>query len=152
MSQRNWNWQLWAGFLLCLLAFPSYLFFFAKFPVTRDFPWANFLMIAAGLVLLASGLVRAFRQPAQYRGRIAGPILGVFGLALGGLFAFFVFHASKQLPPSAGAPRVGQKAPEFTLPDTSHQPVSLASLLAQALPGTQTPPKGVLLIFYRGYW
>jgi len=36
--------------------------------------------------------------------------------------------------------------------DTANREVSLASLLAEPLPNSQTPPKAVLLIFYRGYW
>src|SRR5262249_32629877 len=46
---RPLNWRLWIGFLLCLLAIPSYLAFFARFPVTRDVPWATLLIFAAGL-------------------------------------------------------------------------------------------------------
>ena len=51
---------------------------------------------------------------------------------------------------SVGAPQVGQKAPDFTLSDTSNKPMSLAGLLTQPINGKS--PKGVLLIFYRGYW
>jgi len=54
------------------------------------------------------------------------------------------------LPESKGAPKVGQKAPEFTLVDTSRKPVSLAELLSTPINGNA--PKGVLLVFYRGYW
>jgi peroxiredoxin len=63
--------------------------------------------------------------------------------------AFFTFGTlvvTRMLPASHGAPAVGQKAPEFTLPDTNHQSVALSQLLAA--PGS----KGVVLIFYRGYW
>ena len=135
-----------------MLAIPSYVLVFVKFPVTRDVPWVNFLIFAAGLLLLVSGVRRAFRQPEQYGGKIAGPILGALGLALAGFFCFLVFYGTKQIPAAAGAPRVGQKAPDFTLVDTSHQQVSLAGLLSEPLPNSQTPPKGVLLVFYRGYW
>lgn len=53
------------------------------------------------------------------------------------------------LPPSPRAPAVGARAPEFTLPDTNGQPVTLSKLLAP-----EGSPKGswVLLVFYRGYW
>jgi peroxiredoxin len=59
---------------------------------------------------------------------------------------------SKQLPPPSTALQVGQKAPEFVLADANDNPVALSSLLSAPMPGLQTPPKGVLLVFYRGYW
>ncbi len=151
MNKRLWNWHLWAGFLLCLVAFASFPFF-ARFPITRDVPWANFLLFAVGGVLSFIGLKRAFGRPQQYRGKIAGPILGTLSLLAVGFFCFIVFYMTKQLPVSSGAPRVGQKAPEFVLPDTTNQPVSLTSLLSAPLAGAHVPPKGVVLVFYRGYW
>src|SRR5258705_1694413 len=33
----------------------SFVPVFAQFPITRDFPWANLLLFAIGLVLLAMG-------------------------------------------------------------------------------------------------
>jgi hypothetical protein len=150
--KRRWNWYLWAGFLLCVAAFVSYPFVFAKFPVTRDIPWANLMLFAVGGVLLVIGLQRAFGQAQQYRGKIFGPILGALSLLALGFFCYIVFSMTKQLPPPSAALRVGQKAPEFVLPDTNNNPVALSSLLTTPLPGLQTPPKGVLLVFYRGYW
>ena len=151
MNRRLWNWRLWAGFLLCLVGVASFPFF-ARFPVTRDVPWANFLFFAVGGVLLFLGMKRAFGQPQHYRGKIAGPILGTLSLLALGFFCYIVFYMTRQLPAAAGAPHVGQKAPEFVLPDTTSQPVSLASLLSTPLVGSQVPPKGVVLVFYRGYW
>jgi peroxiredoxin len=54
------------------------------------------------------------------------------------------------MPAARGAPRVGQKAPEFALSDTNGKTVTLAELLSTPIKGK--PAKGVLLIFYRGYW
>ncbi len=150
--KRRWNWYLWAGFLVSLVAFVSYLFVFANYPVTRDVPWASFLLFAVGGVLLVIGLQRALGQPRQYRGKIFGPILGVLSLATLGFFCYIIFVMTKQLPPPSTALVVGQKAPEFVLLDTNNNPVALSSLLTSPLPGSQTPPKGVLLVFYRGYW
>lgn len=152
MEQRRRNWQLWAGFLLCILGFLSYPFVFVRYPITRDVPWSNFAILAAGLALVISGLWRAFGRPQEYKGKIAGPILGLFSLAAAGFFCFLIFYATKQLPKSADAPRVGQKAPEFVLTDSDKKEVSLASLLATPLPNSSGPTKGVFLIFYRGYW
>ncbi|HWZ97554.1 MAG TPA: hypothetical protein VN025_07330 [Candidatus Dormibacteraeota bacterium] len=152
MEQRRRNWHVWIGFLLCVIGVVSYFLLFLRFPITRDVPWANYLIMAAGLGFLISGLRRAYGQSQQFKGKIAGPILGVFSLAMIGFFCFLIFFASKQLPKSAGAPKVGQKAPEFTLVDANNKQVSLASLLATPLPNSSVPPKGVFLIFYRGYW
>ena len=155
VNARHINWPMWAGFLLSLAALGSYPLFFAQFPVTRDFPWANLLMFAAAAVLLAAGLRRAFSPQARYRGKITGPILTVASTAAMGFFVFLVFFASRRLPDSHGAPRVGQKAPDFTLPDINGKPVSLTELLAQAQASASDKseqPRSVLLIFYRGYW
>ena len=155
MKTRQMNWPIWAGFLISLAALGSYPLFFAQFPVTRDVPWVNFLMFGAAAVMLTAGLRRAFSSQALYRGKIAGPILTVASVAVMGFFVFLVFFESRGLPASHGAPQVGQKAPDFTLPDINGNPVSLAGLLAEAQATADNngqPPRGVLLIFYRGYW
>jgi len=142
---RNWNWHLWVGFVCALAGFFSYTFF-VLFPITRDFPWVNLLLFAAGGILLIFGLVRAFGRPKLYRGKVFGSIFTIFALAMFGLFSYGLFYVARQMPPSTGAPRVGEKAPEFSLPDQDGKQVALTDLLAS--PGTQA----VLLIFYRGYW
>lgn len=152
MNTRRWNWHLWAGFLFCLVGFGSYPFVFAKYPVTRDVPWVNFLLMAIGLLLLFSGLKRAFGDSQHFRGKIFGPILGLLSVLLVGFFCYISFYMTRQMPSSAGAPRVGQQAPEFELADINNQTVSLAQLLSSPLPGTGAAPKGVVLVFYRGYW
>lgn len=147
------NWTLWAGFLLTLIAFLSYFFVFVWFETTRDFPWANLILFAGAAALLVLGLRRAFRadRPRPMRSKIAGVTLTTLSVAIFGLFVFAVFIFARQLPASQGAPKVGQKAPDFTLSDTTGKPVSLASLLASRDAKGQVP-KGVLLVFYRGYW
>lgn len=61
-------------------------------------------------------------------------------------------QAPGQLPPAPqNVPKVGEKAPDFTLPDASQKPVRLSALLSDsATPGQKG--SWVLLIFYRGYW
>jgi hypothetical protein len=141
--KKNWNWSLWLGFLFVLAGFLSYAFF-AQFPVTRDLPWANFLLFAVGGILLVVGLFRAFGKPRVYRGRILGPILAILGICMFGFFFYVFFYVLRQVPPSTGAPRVGQKAPEFTLLDQDGKEVSLRDLTTRS--------KAVALIFYRGFW
>lgn len=59
-----------------------------------------------------------------------------------------------QLPPSDNAPKVGETAPGFTLPDSEGVPVSLAQLLAERAEqeAAQGQAQYLLLVFYRGYW
>jgi hypothetical protein len=149
MTRRR-NFLPLAGFLVCGIAFLSYPLFFARFPVTRDVPWASWLLFVLGFALLGAGILRAFRQREIYRGRILGPTLGVLSIAVLGLFLFMTMVYARQLPASAGAPGIGEKAPDFTLQDTQGRPVQLSSLLAA--PGGGSPGGWVLLIFYRGYW
>jgi peroxiredoxin len=70
------------------------------------------------------------------------------------LFAWGVIWQSKKIPASKGAPQVGQKAPDFTLPDTQGNVVTLSSLsgISTAAGVTGRASQWVLLIFYRGYW
>jgi hypothetical protein len=149
-TKRHPNAPLWLGFLIVLFAFLSYIPIFAKYPITRDMPWANFLIFALGLIFLSLGLRRAFSQPTLYRGKIAGPILTTISVAAVVFFCLTIFSLGKHLPPSAQAPKVGQKAPDFALADTTGKTVPLASLLSTS--ATSQPTKGVVLIFYRGYW
>jgi hypothetical protein len=149
-ATRGWNWLLWAGFVLSVIAFLSYFSFFVEFSSTRNFPWANLLLFAIATGLLAVGIRRAFRRPQAYRGKIFGPILaGLSGLILG-FFVFAIFVFARHMPASAAAPHIGAKAPDFTLTDSDNKPVSLANLLTQPVGGAA--PKGVMLVFYRGYW
>ena len=155
MEKLRWNWPIWLGFLLSLLAVVSYPLFFLRFPITRDVPWANFLLFAISAVFLLVGLKRVFGGTPVSRGKILSPVLTFVSFAVFGLFCFGVFIGSRHLPKSLGAPKVGQKAPEFALRDTHDNLVSLASLLSSPLdpanPSRGTP-KQVLLVFYRGYW
>ncbi len=140
--KRKWNWPLWAGFVFVVVALFSYPFF-VQFPVTRDFPWANLLLFTIGGILLLTGLVRAFGKAKLYRGKIFGSIFAVLSLLGFSLFAYGAFYLVRQLPASTSAPRVGEKAPEFTLPDQDGKSVALADLIS---------PRGAILIFYRGHW
>jgi len=141
--KRRWNWPIWAGFVVVVAGLFSYGFF-ARFPITRDFPLANLLLFGIGIALLLLGLFRAFGRPQIYRGKILGSIFAAIGVLVVALFSYEIFCVLRQVPASAGAPRIGQKAPDFLLLDQSGKPVGLGDLLSNS--------KGVALIFYRGFW
>ena len=151
---KRWNWTIWAGFLLSVLAFLSYPFFFVRYAATRNFPWANLLLFVVAGVLTVIGIRRAFAagRPHPKRSKAAGVTLGVLSALVLSFFVFSIFIMARWLPASAGAPRVGQKAPDFTLTDTTGKPVSLGDLLTAPDAVDGKIPRGVLLIFYRGYW
>jgi hypothetical protein len=144
VTKRAWNGSVWAGFAVALIAALSYVPFFARFPITRDFPWANLVLFAIAGFLLVRGLHRAFAQSAIYRGKIAGPILATLSLGLCALFCYGTLYSARDLPPARTALPVGQRAPEFALAGVDGNTVTLSSL--------REGRRGVLLIFYRGYW
>lgn len=147
---KRLNWQIWAGFVLSLLAGLSYPFVFVRWAITRDFPWANLILFAMAMVLLFLGLRRAFKPDKGIFSKLFSSLAAALGLLLLAGLLFVVFVAGRWLPASAAAPQVGQKAPDFTLTDSNNKPVTLAQLLTE--PVNNKPPKAVLLIFYRGYW
>jgi lysylphosphatidylglycerol synthetase-like protein (DUF2156 family) len=160
--KRNWNSTLWVGFSLVLVGIFSYPLFFARFPITRDFPWANLALIALAVLLLGVGMRRAFRQPDSYRGKISGSILSVLTVLLVGFFLVEIFHETKEISASHGAPKVGEIAPDFTLSDSQGNPVTLSAMLnssfvpngssSAAAASSSAKTAGTVLIFYRGYW
>jgi len=166
---RQRNWAPWLALLLALVVMFSSAAFFIGVPGQRAIPWLGVALAIAALVCAAVGIMRAFRQPQIYRGKVASSILGAVTLIICALFALGSFQA-RNLPSGAGAPQVGQKVPDFTLADINGNKVSLSQLLGkadapasanannttgQATPvsmSTAAPPKALLLIFYRGYW
>jgi hypothetical protein len=155
MRRLRWNWPAWAGLLLSILAFVSYFVVFARFPLTRNVPWANFLLFGAAVLLLVAGLKRAFTGTGSFAGKFVSSVLALLSISVLSAFCFVVFRGTWRLPASHGAPTVGQKAPDFTLRDTRDNPVSLSAILSTPLePGISAAgaPRGVLLIFYRGDW
>jgi hypothetical protein len=150
MKIKSINWPIWTGLLMTLVAFVSYFFVFVWFPVTRDFPWANLLLFAFAAVLLLLGIRRAFAGTRPRKSKVAGVIVATLSLIIFGLFIFATLVMPRWMPAAGGAPKVSQKAPDFSLTDTNGKTVTLAELLSTPIKGK--PAKGVLLIFYRGYW
>ena len=165
------NGAVWAGFALGFAAaLTNAVFLVPKIPGQRAMPWVSLWLGAAALIFLAVGLRRAFGEPLVYRGKALSVILAVIALLPAGASVWLFFHA-RAVPASAGAPHVGQTAPDFTLTDTAGKAVSLAQLLGPATGGataadpiingvtngitngaTNGAAKAVLLVFYRGYW
>ena len=142
--KRRFNFAIWIGFLVVVAAIVSYIPIFTVFAVTRDVPWANYILFLVGGALLAIGLQRAFRDSEHYRGKVSGSILGALSLVIAGLFVAFILYGGRQIPASENSLRRGQPAPAFILADTAGKVVSSSELLKNH--------RALLLIFYRGYW
>ena len=171
---RQRNWAPWIGLLFAVAAVLSNAAFFFGPPAPKLIAWLGVVLVIAAVVCAVIGILRAFSQPQVYRGKVSSSILGVVSLLICGLVAV-ASVTSRALPVATNAPQVGQKVPDFTLADTNGNKVSLDQLLGKAdasmshpqqhsqpapggLPITAidmsaaTPPKAVLLVFYRGYW
>jgi hypothetical protein len=152
MRAKLWNWRLWAGFGLCVGALVGYGLLAME---TRAVFWPALLLFVMAAAFLVSGLKRKSREPELYRGKVAGPVLTTLSVLIFGLFGFTVYEVSKALPEGKNSPQIGQRAPEFSLADTSGQNFTLAQLLSTPISnsgGAAHAAKGVLVVFYRGYW
>jgi hypothetical protein len=104
--------------------------------IVRNHPEGYVIAAALGTALAALAVVRA-------RGR-RWPVwlaLGLASLLLVGS-AWFNFVLAR-IPETPTTLRVGEQAPDFTLPDAGGRPVTLADYRGK---------KPVVLVFYRGYW
>ena len=151
VKMRRFPRSLWLGLFLVLAAPVLFMLVFISIPATRDVPWVTLLMFGLGIGLLAAAVMKAYRDGATYRGKVGAPIILAFAITLTGFFAYGTLVGTRHLPASSGAPRAGQRAPDFSLPDQDGRRVSLAELLAPA-PGSAGRPGGVVLIFFRGHW
>ena len=76
--------------------------------------------------------------------RFFGSIFAAIAVLVFAFFSYEIFYVLRQVPASAGAPRVGQKAPIFYC----WIKMENRSALAICFPDS----KAVALIFYRGFW
>jgi AhpC/TSA family protein len=90
--------------------------------------------LATALAALAVARAGGRRWPAWLALTLSG------GLLVAG--AWFNFVAAR-VPDTPTPLRLGERPPEFTLPDATGRPVSLEDYRGQ---------KPVVLVFYRGYW
>jgi hypothetical protein len=148
-NEKRSNRALGWGLLLAVLGFLSNGLYFLGFPAA-PVSWISLFLPLIGFCLVVAGLWRAFARSTIYRGKVWGTIATILsGLILAASVTFFV--GARRLPsPSAATPQVGQRVPDFTLPDSEGHPVALSQLLLASAGGA--PPKAVLLVFYRGYW
>ena len=119
--------------LVSLAAIAGYIVFL-RVPAVRNHPGLYLVAFAIATAIAGAATWRAARWP-----NFVALGLSVALLILGGVFNFVL----ARIPAAPAVLRVGEPAPDFTLPDAAGAPVSLASFR------DRTP---VVLVFYRGYW
>ena len=105
-----------------------------RVPAIRNHPALYLAGFALGAAIAAAAVWRSARWP-----NLAALAFSVALLVLGAYFNF-VFA---RLPAASAVLKVGEAAPDFTLPDATGAAVTLASFRDQ---------RPVVLVFYRGYW
>jgi AhpC/TSA family protein len=104
--------------------------------IVRNHPEGYVIAFALATALAALAVVRA-----RARRWPAWLALGLSSLLLvGGAWFNFVLA---RIPDTPTTLRVGERPPDFTLPDAAGRPVALADYRGK---------KPVVLVFYRGYW
>jgi hypothetical protein len=126
-------WPALLSVLLSLGAIAGY-YAFLRVPAVRNHPALYLAAFAIAAVIAGAATWDAARWP-----NFVALGLSVVLLILGGYFNFVL----ARVPPTPTVLRVGEPAPDFTLPDVTGAPVSLASFRER------TP---VVLVFYRGDW
>jgi hypothetical protein len=147
-APRHGSSALWWGLLITVLGLASNFLYGLPIP-QAIIPWINLVVPLIGLIVLLVGLVRIWPDARLWK-RSLGVILGLLSAAVFAISVWLFIHV-RDVPRSAGAPQVGQKVPDFTLPDSSGQPVSLSQLLSSPITNSARP-KALLLVFYRGHW
>jgi hypothetical protein len=107
-----------------------------RVPIVRNHPEGYVVAFALATALAALAVVRAGRR------RWPAWLALAFSSLLLVAGAWFDFVAAR-VPGTPTAFRVGERPPEFTLPDAMGRPVALADYRGR---------KPVVLVFYRGYW
>ena len=132
------NHLAWIAPLIAIPGFLSYYMYFSMWPVFRDFPWLN-LLILIGATTLS---VIALRRAKSGLGR-AGSIGGLF--ISGGLLTMltlYCFVLSYNLPDPNRVADDGTRLPAITLASWDGAPIDIAEAAGDKL----------ILVFYRGYW
>lgn len=144
VSQRpSVNYCAWLGPIVTFVGAVSYFLYFVRFANLRDFPWVNLPLVICGAVLSIIGFGRTFRVSGYGRAsRVFAGTAGLLSVALAGLFVWYIYGFSYQMPSADGVVNVSEPAPDFSLPDQNRQVVGLGDFRGRKL----------VITFYRGYW
>jgi hypothetical protein len=101
---------------------------------TKDFPWANLvLLIRPGRVAAVHEIRRAFAPDRRRLSKIVASVMAAFECFDNCHVSLCGVVASRWLPPSTGAPQVARRRPTFAHDLMTDKTVSLTDLLSQPI-------------------
>lgn len=130
----------WLGPVVAFVGLLSYFTFFNQWPIFRDTPWLNLLILAGAIALSVAGL-RASWSKGPVR-RIGGGLSVFVSAGLTGLLLFYCYGLSYGLPDAKLAAHDGDPLPQAILLADDGTKVDLQAVAADRL----------ILVFYRGFW
>jgi hypothetical protein len=134
------NHALWLTPILAIGGFLSYYAFFARYPMFRDHPWANLLILAAAIALSIFGLRQAWPRGGWRRlASVCGVLLST---GLTGMLLFYSYSLSYGLPSAELGAKLGERVPAVSLASTDGGTLDLGEAASSRL----------VLVFYRGFW
>ncbi len=129
------------GLALVLVGILSYFLFFYRFPSTRDLPWLNLLIIGLGVAFAWKGFRAGRPQAPAWRPGLRS-LLFFVSLSLSGLFVYYIFYLSYQIPPPSAVTTSLKTPAGFVLRNHQNRPVALSDFRGRPL----------IISFYRGHW
>ena len=137
-TQRNH--ATWIALLLAIVGLLSYFTFVYQWPITRDVPWVNYLILLLAVALAVLGVRRAWPH-GGFR-RTLSLVGAVFTFALAALLPLYALVISAQMPDTELGLGIGAEIPGVSLTNQNGREIQLAELASEPL----------VVVFYRGHW
>lgn len=141
-SRLKRNHLVWLGPIVVFVGAISYFLYFVRFPDLRDFPWVNLPLVVLGAAISLVGVARSMTKGRSLLGKVFAIGGCLFSLALCGLFCFYIFSLSSQIPGPESIVKVESIVPSLSLKDQNGAVINLA----------ENNGKKAVLVFYRGWW
>jgi hypothetical protein len=143
LARERWGHRaVWLGLMITVAGALSYFLVFARFATLRDYPVLNVALVLLGIIYSLAGCWRVLRRPGWLSGKTLAVVGSTLACGMTGLFYYYLFILSYQLPDTATVPSTQTVAPDWTLSDQNGKSVSLSHYRGS----------NVVLVFYRGHW
>ena len=143
LARERWGHRaVWLGLMITLAGALSYFLVFARFATLRDYPVLNVALVLLGTLYSLAGSWQVLRRTGWWSGKGLAVVGSMLACGMTGLFYYYLFFLSYQLPATSTVPSLQTVAPNWTLSDQNGKSVSLSHYRSS----------NVVLVFYRGHW